>query len=313
MKNRQKREIPLTGPISHSMIMSEWDHTGKFQLSGDGHSLIDLGANSRISESDFRGKAASSIPPYNYDITAGCWQTANGMREFHCSSTRSSVAGNVMLQNTSSSISNYYRAGDAPLILVDIGEMIVIGATGMYGNDGYQIGNSWQFGDHRHSYYANPLGILGSSVSGVPANNCDTYGSERYAEFNDRIGDLLPGQKYGYTGWGYAHDVGPGNLCAYKNLVTGGANQRSSYGIKRQADSHTGKEGQWAKGLSVTTAPFPYKGKATPDMVNKLPLLNATWQDCWTLGFRMTCTSSDTGSGISRGSAQVSGFELKGG
>ena len=70
-----KREIPLTGPISHSMIMAEWEQTGVFRLSYDGGPLIEKTAGSIVKESDFRGKENSKGPNMIWaDATQQCWK-----------------------------------------------------------------------------------------------------------------------------------------------------------------------------------------------------------------------------------------------
>jgi len=52
--------LPDNGKISHSMIMAEFEHTGKFRLSNDGGPMIDKASGSNVKESDFYGAENST-------------------------------------------------------------------------------------------------------------------------------------------------------------------------------------------------------------------------------------------------------------
>lgn len=53
--------IPSTGAIGHSEIMAEFGLSGKMDLSADGGPLIGKAANTRIDESEFRGRSSSLL------------------------------------------------------------------------------------------------------------------------------------------------------------------------------------------------------------------------------------------------------------
>jgi hypothetical protein len=80
MKERLKREIPLTGPISHSMIQSTWLlPPGAFRLSADGGPLIDYPSGfPKVKESDFRGKGPSAVIIDRGDTASTCQHGGGG-------------------------------------------------------------------------------------------------------------------------------------------------------------------------------------------------------------------------------------------
>ena len=248
MKERIKREIPLTGPISHSMIMSEWGHSGNFKLSANGAAFIGKNSGSNIKESDFRGQSASNEIINKGTIASVCQHGGSGY-DGESTDCRIGAFTGYQPRTTSSTWYQYYKTKSP--VYMSRGTRFTMSSTGAraggYGGDKDMAGHIG-FADMKSSHINN------TNPGGT--DKCST-GNGSNPNWNLDIYSETPTTHQGQAMDPYA--CGKGQfVCGYQAMFS------SYYYYWMQSDGNFFIGSANSIPASTSSPPRTYSGNSTP-------------------------------------------------